>query len=83
MYFSRYYVRKLTEKLEIKVIKAIKAYLKWKQLVAKLFLLNAITCKEAAYEIYGTYKNLCITSVQYSKNIQNVQKWFNSIVKKN
>ena len=24
-------------------------------------------------EIYGTY-NLCITSVQYSKNIQNVQK---------
>ena len=43
------------EKLEIKVIKAIKAYLKWKQLVAKLFLLNAITCKQAANEIYGTY----------------------------
>ena len=29
--------------------------------------------KKAAYEIYGTY-DLCITSVQYSKNIQNVLK---------
>ena len=61
MYFSRYCVRKLTEKLEMKVIKAIKAYLKCKQLVAKLFLLNAITCKQAAYEIYCTY----IFAVQY------------------
>ena len=32
--------------------------------------------QKAAYEIYSTY-NLCITSVQYSKNIQN------SIVEKN
>ena len=73
MYFSKYCVRHLTEKLEMKVIKAIRAYLKCKQFVAKLFLLNAITCKQAVYEIYGTY-NLCVTSVQYSKNIQNVQK---------
>ena len=74
MYFSRYFVRHLTEKLEMKVIKAIRAYLKWKQFVAKLFLLNASTCKQAVYEIYGTYY-LCITSVQYlySKIIQNVQ----------
>ena len=41
MYFSRYCVRKLTEKLEIKVIKTIRAYLKRKKFVAKLFLLNA------------------------------------------
>ena len=41
--------------------------------LAKLFLLNAITCQLVIYEIYGTY-NLCITSEQYSKNIQNVQK---------
>ena len=73
MHFSRYCVRHLTEKLEMKIIKAIRAYLKRKKFVAKLFLLNAITCKQAVYEIYGTY-NLCITSVQYSKNIQNVQK---------
>ena len=39
----------------------------------KVILLNAITCKQAVYEIYGSY-NLCITSVQYSKNIQNLQK---------
>ena len=45
-----------------------------KKFVAKLFLLNAITCKQAVYEIYGTYNNLFITSVQYRKNIQNVQK---------
>ena len=32
--------------------------------------------KQAVYEIYGTY-NLCITSVQYSKKLQN------SIVEKN
>ena len=76
MYFSRYGVRNLTKKLEMKVIKAIRAYLKRKQFVAKLFLLNAITCKQAVYEIYGTY-NLCVTSVQYTKNIQN------SIVEKN
>ena len=44
-----------------------------KKFVSKLFLLNAITCKQAVYKIYGTY-DLCITSVQYSKNIQNVQK---------
>ena len=54
MYFARYCVRKLTKKLEIKVFKAIKAYLKCKKLVAKLFLLSAITCKQAAYEIYCT-----------------------------
>ena len=49
-----------------------------KKFVAKLFLLNAITCKQAVYlyEIYGTY-NLRITSVQYSKKLQN------SIVEKN
>ena len=47
MYFSRYCVRKLTEKLEIKVIKAIKAYLK---LDAKLFLLSAITWRQTVYE---------------------------------
>ena len=76
MYFSRYCVRNLTETLEMKVIKAIRAYLKQKQFVAKLFLLNAFTCKQAVYEIYGTY-NLYITSVQYSKNIQN------SVVEKN
>ena len=64
MYFSRYCVRKLTKKLEIKVLKAIKAYMKCKQIVAKLFLLNAITCKQAAYEIYCTY----ISAVQCSKN---------------
>ena len=75
MYFSRYCVRHLTEKLEMKVIKAIRAYLKWKQFVAKLFLLNAITCKQTVYKIYGTYSyNLRITSVQYNKNIQNIQK---------
>ena len=28
---------------------------------------------KAVYEIYSTY-NSCINSVQYSKNIQNVQK---------
>ena len=62
------------EKLEmnLKVIKAIRVCLKWKQFVAKLFLLNAITCKQAVYEIYGAY-NSCINSVQYSKNIRNVQ----------
>ena len=35
---------------------------------------SANKCKQAVYEIYGTYNNLCITSVQYSKNMQNVQK---------
>ena len=45
-----------------------------KKIVAKLFLLNVITCKQAVYEIYGTYNDLCITSVQYINNIQNVQK---------
>ena len=62
MYFSRYCVRHLMEKLEMKVIKAIRVYLKWKKFVAKLFLLKAITCKQAVYAIYGT-SNLCITSV--------------------
>ena len=61
MYFSRYCVRKLTKKLEIKVLKAVKAYLK---LVAKIFLLNAITCKQAAYEIYSTYIYTYISAVQ-------------------
>ena len=67
MYFSRYCVRKLTKKLEIKVLKAIKAYMKCKQLVAKLFLLNAITCKQAAYEIYCIY-----TFLQYNTVRMNV-----------
>ena len=40
MYFSRYCVRKLTERLEIKVINAIKAYLKWKQLAAKVIFVK-------------------------------------------
>ena len=35
---------------------------------------NHVQTTQAAYEIYGTYNNLCITSVQYCKNIQNVQE---------
>ena len=55
MYFSRYCVRHLTEKLEMRVIKAIRAYLKGKKFVAKLFLL-----KSRANKLYMKFTVLII-----------------------
>ena len=78
MYFSRYCVRHLMEKLEMKVIKAITAYLKLKQFVAKLFLLNAITCKQAVHEIYGTY-NLCIIALPQYNTVRIYKMYKNNL----
>ena len=56
MYFSRYCIRKLTEKLEIKVIKAIKAYLKF-------FPGPLAFCKKAVERV-SSEKNILNSSVE-------------------